>query len=319
MSARRKPAYVAGSRGGENGWPGTDAAQFGVRTTRPRTSIRLRAAAATLRSIAPKSNRPCVGSTRSHAISKRSDSTTARRMFALSAPRFTVGVSRTPLTMTPKKPRGVVRATAAPGAARASDAASSVTSGTTRRMARDPREPPGRYAPRATGPRTAAASGPSGRGGAGSAAHRAARRPPPLCELGVGEAQDRAAGPRLEAVHPRALPAPRDLHLADLAQVDELDPELLAHLAPDRRHRRLAAAPAAARQLPGASITVRVADEQDAVAVADDALDPERVGAADEPPDAQARVGGPVAEALERDRARVAQLSSAPPRRRRGR
>jgi hypothetical protein len=51
-----------------------------------------------------------------------------------------------------------------------------------------------------------------------------------------------------------------------------------------------------------------VADEQDAVAVADDALDPERVGAADAPPDAQARVGGPVAEPLERDRARVAQL-----------
>src|SRR3954469_8292222 len=52
ISVRRNAAYVAGSRGGENGWPGVAAAQLGVRATSPSTSMPLRAAAATLRSIA---------------------------------------------------------------------------------------------------------------------------------------------------------------------------------------------------------------------------------------------------------------------------
>src|SRR4051812_32183749 len=258
MSVRTNAAYVAGSRGGENGCPGLDAAQFGVRTTSPSTSMRLRAAAATLRSIAANSNWPCRGSTRSHAISKRSDSTPERRMFALSAPRFTAGVSSTPLTMTPKKPDGVARAAAAPGAARASAAAKSAASRATRRMAAIL---PGRSREKRR------------RVGAQRARRRVRPRPARLGDLGVGEHDRRPAGRRLEAVQQRRLVAAGDLEAGDRAHAGEPDPELLAHLAPDRRLGVLAPAHAAARQLPRRPVAVGTAHEQDPPGVvADDAL-----------------------------------------------
>jgi hypothetical protein len=50
-----------------------------------------------------------------------------------------------------------------------------------------------------------------------------------------------------------------------------------------------------------------VADEQDTVTVAQDALDAARVRPPHEPPRAQRGVRGPVAEALQRDPARAAQ------------
>ena len=68
------------------------------------------------------------------------------------------------------------------------------------------------------------------------------------------------------------------LDLARLPQLREPDPELLAHLAADRRLGRLAAAQAAAGDLPRVPPPVGVADEQDAVAVAQNALDAARYG-----------------------------------------
>src|SRR4051794_4585942 len=254
----------------------------------------LRAAAATLRSIAAHSNSPSRGSTRSYAISKRSDSTPERRIVAPSAARFTDGASRTPFTMTPKNAAGAVRAAAAPGAASTSTAATSPASGAIRRMAAilltGVCEQRRRVAPERV-------------------RRRVERCPPRLRDLGRREAYRRAAGRRREAVQERALVAAGHLRPAREPQVGELDPELLAHLAPHARLRCLAAPQAAARQLPGAAIAVRVADEQHAAPlVAHDALDALRARAAHEPPRAQARVGGAVAEALQPDRAAVRQV-----------
>ena len=74
-----------------------------------------------------------------------------------------------------------------------------------------------------------------------------------------------------------------------------------------RRVAPLAAPDAAAGQLPRVPVAVGVADEDDELAVTDDALHALRVGPADEPPDAQPGVRGPEADAREGDEARTAQ------------